>query len=112
MLYTCLVDANRDAVLDRLERAGIEARVYFPPVHLQPIFTDQHRRLPATEAVAARMLSIPMHSQLTSDELAQIADALEEAVGHARLATWRTLATTNPGTARTSPQPAPTPRTT
>ena len=83
MLYTCLVDKARDRgpVLDHLERAGIEARIYFPPAHLQPIFAGQRRYLPVTEDVAARMFSIPMHSRLTPAELARIADAVEEAGG-------------------------------
>jgi perosamine synthetase len=81
-LYTCLVDRNRDDVLAHLLQVGIEARIYFPPAHLQPIFSEHRQCLPATEAVAAKMLSIPMHSRLQPDELAQIADAISDAVGH------------------------------
>jgi perosamine synthetase len=84
VLYTCLVDKNRDAILAHLLQAGIEARIYFPPAHLQPIFSGERQRLPVTEAVAARMLSIPMHSRLEPQELAQIADTIEEAVGRDR----------------------------
>jgi perosamine synthetase len=79
MLYTCLVDSGRNAVLDHLLRRGIEARVYFPPAHLQPIFPAA-RSLPVTEHVAARMFSIPMHAQLTGAELDEIASAVEDAV--------------------------------
>jgi perosamine synthetase len=78
MLYTCLVNANREAVLDHLLLKGIEARVYFPPAHLQPAFAKHRQSLPVTESVAAKMLSIPMHSRLTSDELSQIAAAIED----------------------------------
>ena len=84
MLYTCLIPAGRDEVLDFLTRRGIEARIYFPPVHRQPIFAHLGVRLPVTEAVAAQMLSIPMHSQLTPGELAEIADTLQEAVASVR----------------------------
>ena len=80
MLYTVLVEGHRDAVLDQLRRRGIEARIYFPPVHLQPVFAGRGVRLPVTEAVADRMLSIPMHAQLSREELAEVADGLEEAV--------------------------------
>jgi perosamine synthetase len=107
MLYTCLVDSGRDAVLDHLLRQGIEARVYFPPAHQQPVFSRSpgsvgfsgspgspgsvgsprsvgfsggHRRLPVTEQVAERMVSIPMHAQLTGAELGEIAAAVEDAV--------------------------------
>jgi perosamine synthetase len=78
MLFTLLVN-RRDYVLDRLLAAGIEARVYFPPVHRQPIFSGGVWRLPVTDAVSRRMLSIPFHSLLTHEELDEIACALEEA---------------------------------
>ena len=102
MLYTCLVDGDRDAVVAHLVQSGIEARVYFPPAHLQPIFASQYRRLPVTEEVAGRMFSIPMHSLLTSDELAQIANAIEEAAGRA---------VPDPRSARPEPVAVATPRT-
>jgi perosamine synthetase len=81
MLYTCLADpgCDRNAVLGFLLRRGIEARLYFPPAHLQPVFPGRDR-LPVTEDVAARMFSIPMHAQLTGAELAEIAAAVDEAV--------------------------------
>jgi perosamine synthetase len=82
MLYTCLINENRDAVLAHLLQAGIEARIYFPPAHLQPIFSEYRQSLPVTEAVAGKMLSIPIHSRLRPDELARIADATEDAIGH------------------------------
>lgn len=82
MLYTCLVDENRDGVLAHLVQAGIEARVYFPPAHLQPIFSEHRQSLPVTETVAAKMFSIPMHSRLEHNELVEIADAIEEAVSN------------------------------
>jgi perosamine synthetase len=107
MLYTCLVDRDRDAVLDHLTRAGIEARIYFPPAHSQPIFAGQHRRLPVTEAVAAQMLSIPMHSQLTPGELARIADAVEEAASRTGPAESRTQTRRKPCTARATTSPVP-----
>jgi perosamine synthetase len=78
MLYTCLVEFGRDSVLEFLLQRGIEARMYFPPAHRQPIF-DSGLRLPVTEQVAARMVSIPMHAQLTGVELDEIADTVEDA---------------------------------
>jgi len=86
MLYTCLVHTGRDAVLDFLLSRGIEARIYFPPAHRQPIFASRQAHLPVTEQAAAKMLSIPMHSRLTPEELMDIADTVEEAVGQARTA--------------------------
>lgn len=85
MLYTCLVDEGRDAVRDFLLRRGIEARVYFPPAHTQPIFGRVGGCLPRTEEVARRMLSLPMHSQLTPAELSYIADTVAKGVSVARM---------------------------
>ncbi|MDL5206293.1 DegT/DnrJ/EryC1/StrS family aminotransferase [Streptomyces sp. ALI-76-A] len=89
MLYTCLLPGIRDQVLADLLDQGIEARIYFPPVHRQPIFarrdggTGDAAALPVTEAVAQAMLSLPVHHRLTETEVAEIADAVTTAVGRA-----------------------------
>jgi perosamine synthetase len=76
MLYTCMVDNHRDKVLAGLNNAGIESRLYFPPVHRQAVFAGSTADLPVTDALAEHMLSIPMHSQLTEAELDDIASTL------------------------------------
>jgi perosamine synthetase len=80
MLYTLLLERERDRVLEALLAEGIEARLYFPPAHLQPVFRERGVRLPVTEQLAGRMLSIPFHSRLSGDELEEIAAALERAL--------------------------------
>lgn len=77
MIYTCLIDRNRDAVLGGMLGAGIEAKLYFPPVHRQPIFEQPNLQLPVTDHLAEHMLSLPMHSLLAQDELEEVADTLE-----------------------------------
>ncbi len=80
MLYTVLLDRDRDRVLDYLLAAGIEARVYFPPAHKQPIFVGDSSDLPVTDDVSRRMLSLPMHSLLTKEELGEVAAKLTRAI--------------------------------
>jgi perosamine synthetase len=80
MLYTCLLDERRDDVLAGMISAGIEARLYFPPAHRQAVFADTATDLPVTDDLANRMISLPMHSRLTQDELKDIADTLERLV--------------------------------
>ncbi|MEV5436046.1 DegT/DnrJ/EryC1/StrS family aminotransferase [Streptomyces sp. NPDC052682] len=88
-LYTCLLPGIRDQVLAGLLKRGIEARIYFPPVHRQPLFvrrdggTGDAAQLPVTESVARAMLSLPVHHRLTEAEVAEIADAVTTAVGEA-----------------------------
>jgi len=57
---------------------GIEARVYFVPAHQQPVFTDRGPTsdLPVTDAVAERILSLPVHARLTVDDLQEVGRAV------------------------------------
>lgn len=80
MLYTLLLDVDRDDVMTEMASAGIESRVYFPPAHRQPIFESANANLPVTDEVSKRMLSIPFHSLLTPSDMDQIASALRAAV--------------------------------
>jgi len=80
MLFTIKVkQAFRDKVMGSLLERGIEARLYFPPAHLQPVFRRASVSLPRTERLAEQMLSIPFHSRLSTAELDTIADALRHA---------------------------------
>lgn len=82
MIYTLQVDADRRSQLtDALDAAGIEWRIYFPPAHRQPVFEGvEVSDLPVTDAAAARIVSIPFHSQLSSDELVEIATVIRQAL--------------------------------
>jgi perosamine synthetase len=76
MLYTTLIRSGRDAVLDGMLAAGIEARLYFPPAHLQPVFARSYADLPVTESLSRRMLSLPFHAALTDEQLEAVAATL------------------------------------
>jgi perosamine synthetase len=84
MLYTVTLAsadaARRDAVIADLAQQGIESRVYFPPVHRQPIFQGRPADVPVTDELAGRILSLPMHSLLTTDEVTDIAASLTAAM--------------------------------
>lgn len=81
MLYTLKIPGRRDRVLRALLNAGIEARVYFPPIHLQPVFATTRRpHLPVTERLAEEILTIPSHARLTTDELGIITEAVLRAL--------------------------------
>ena len=84
MLYTVKLDggaAVRDSAIGSLAERGVEAKVYFPPVHRQPIFSAAGVDLPVTEDLAGRILSLPAHSKLSSDEVVSVASAMAEVVG-------------------------------
>jgi perosamine synthetase len=105
MLYTVTLvgadAARRDAVIADLARQGIESRVYFPPAHRQPVFGGRPPDLPVTDDLARRILSLPIHSRLTSDEVADVAAGVavamdRTAAGAAGGATPATAATRAP----------------
>ena len=58
--------------------SGIEARVYFLPAHQQPVLAETEARvdLPVTDAVATRILSLPVHTRLTDADLAHVVDVI------------------------------------
>jgi dTDP-4-amino-4,6-dideoxygalactose transaminase len=68
--------ADREAVIDRLERAGIGYGVYYPtPIHRLPSF-DLQLDLPETERAATEALSLPVHPALTPLDLERVVDAV------------------------------------
>ncbi len=75
MLYTTVVEGpGRDDTLDLLLAAEIEARLYFPPAHRQPVFAGSAGYdLPVTNWAAEHALSLPIHAGLSDTELDAIA---------------------------------------
>ncbi len=75
---------DRDAVAARLRSRGIETGIHYAPaMHGHPALLDcavSHGELPEAEAWAAQELSLPMHPDLTPEEVEQVADAVLDAV--------------------------------
>lgn len=78
MLYTLKPSQDRDALLQHLTSQRIESRIYFPPAHQQPLFNGISTHLPITEDIAARLLSIPFHSNLSLAELEALSTSLAD----------------------------------
>jgi dTDP-4-amino-4,6-dideoxygalactose transaminase len=80
-LYVVQTDA-RDDVRTDLHARGVAAAVHYPvPVHLQRAYEHLGLAgtLPATESVAPRVLSLPMFPEMTREQVAAVAAALEGA---------------------------------
>jgi perosamine synthetase len=73
MLFTLRSANRRDEIVAGLRAAGIEAKLYFPPAHLHPVFADRKVSLPRTEHLAKTLFSVPFHAQLDESDLAVIA---------------------------------------
>jgi dTDP-4-amino-4,6-dideoxygalactose transaminase len=71
--------ARRDEVKQALAAAGVASGVYYPiPLHRQPVFEKEFGALslPASEAAAREVLSLPIYPQLTGEQLRHIAGTL------------------------------------
>jgi dTDP-4-amino-4,6-dideoxygalactose transaminase len=69
--------ADRAGVRTALDEQGIQTSVHYPPIHTFSAYrADSRRPLPQTEAVAERLLTLPLHGRMTDDQADTVADAL------------------------------------
>ena len=83
--YTYVVQVqDRDTFRKDLEQAGIATGIHYPtPVHLQPACSPygyERGMLPVTEAAAARIVSLPMYPELTSEQTHRVVDAVKKSI--------------------------------
>ena len=75
---------DRDRIKSMLENGGIETRINFPPVHLQPIyrrlFGYKEGYLPLTEAISDSIISLPIYLSMTEDDQNRVAEIVKEAL--------------------------------
>jgi dTDP-4-amino-4,6-dideoxygalactose transaminase len=51
--------------------------VHYPPIHTFSAYrADSRRPLPQTEAVAERLLTLPLHGRMTDDQAGTVVGAL------------------------------------
>jgi len=78
---------HRDATRASLQSKGIQTGVHYPiPIHLQAAYSDlgyTSGDFPVAEQVASEVLSLPIFPEMTSAQVAEVADAVlaAEAVG-------------------------------
>ena len=87
--YSIVVQGNRDQVAASLKAEGIPTNIYYPvPLHLQPAyrsFGGKKGDYPLTEFASDHIISIPMHSELSNDDAAYIAENVIHHIRNAAL---------------------------
>lgn len=77
---------RRDGLVQFLSERKIGNSVYYPvPLHLQPLYASLgHKRgdFPHAEHAANEVLSLPMFPELSSEQIARVAEAVAEFVKH------------------------------
>jgi perosamine synthetase len=74
----------RDELIERLRERNIGCAPYFPSIHLQPYYRDrfgfENGDFPVCEATSARTIALPFFTEMTADDTARVADALDAAL--------------------------------
>jgi dTDP-4-amino-4,6-dideoxygalactose transaminase len=77
-LGTRFTRSSRDAIVDDLHTAGVEAVAWCQPLHRQPAYRGRPA-LFVTEKVADRVLALPLHAHLSEDQVAFIVQTAKDA---------------------------------
>jgi len=75
--YTIL-SSERDALKERLARAGVPSAVYYPrTLSRQKVFDGlKSRNCPVAEELCSKVLSLPIHPYMTPEEVSQVCKTL------------------------------------
>jgi dTDP-4-amino-4,6-dideoxygalactose transaminase len=75
---------RRDEMMTWLSERGVATGLHYPvPVHLQPSYEELGMKsgsLPVSEEVAATLLSLPMYSGITDEQVEYVAEAVSRFV--------------------------------
>lgn len=83
--YTLVLHGvDRSALQAKLQEKGISSMVYYPvPMHMQKAYTDSRYKegdFPVTEELSRNVISLPMHTELTEDQLVYITQGVIDAL--------------------------------
>ena len=83
--YTMVLHGvDRSALQAKLQEKGISSMVYYPvPMHMQKAYTDSRYKegdFPITEELSRNVISLPMHTELTEEQLVYITQGVIDAL--------------------------------
>jgi perosamine synthetase len=83
----CLCESStathRDRLIQEMASRGIACGRYFAPIHLQPAYRAQSHRcmtLTHTESIAPRALALPFFNRISTQQIEEVCQALEESL--------------------------------
>jgi dTDP-4-amino-4,6-dideoxygalactose transaminase len=75
------VDIQRDAVRERLTEKRIQTSVHYPPIHRFSAYRNSGATLPKLDAVADRLLTIPLFGHMRDEQVQAVIEGVLESVG-------------------------------
>lgn len=83
-LNTAQLTINRDIFIDEMTNKGIGTSVHFIPIHMHKYYEDKYQYTPDMFPVTLdnfqRMVSIPLNTALTDDDVSRVIDAVKSIV--------------------------------
>ncbi|MGI4952146.1 MAG: DegT/DnrJ/EryC1/StrS family aminotransferase [Janthinobacterium lividum] len=85
-IYAVLLpdEATRTRLMAGLKEQGVPSAVYYPrPLHRQPAYAGSHdgTALPVSEDLATRIMALPIHPDLSDDQVERVCDAVQAVLG-------------------------------
>src|SRR4030067_1072768 len=76
--------SKRDSIQNGLTEAGIASAIYYPvPLHLQESYKELGYKkgdFPVSEAAASDIISLPMHPELTAEQIDEVCKTIKELI--------------------------------
>jgi len=69
---------DRDGLMQHLADRGIATGVHYRPIHRYRCYGEGASKRPVAESVFPHLLSLPMHPQLTADDVSEVTTAIKE----------------------------------
>jgi len=89
-VYVIQLDQNkfskqdRDRIMKELKAKGINCRIYFPPIHLQPLYKEmfgyKEGDFPVTEKVADLTIALPFYNNLSEKQINYVCENFKEII--------------------------------
>jgi perosamine synthetase len=68
---------NRTNFMQKMYNCGIETGIHYKPIHHMSFYKN-FQSLPFTELVSKEIVSIPMHPNITKDQVSYIIESINE----------------------------------
>ena len=75
-----ILNGRRDELMDHLRSNNIECGIHYQPNHLLNYFATDYS-LPIAEKLISEFLTLPLHAELTEDELTKVIDTVSNFLG-------------------------------
>jgi dTDP-4-amino-4,6-dideoxygalactose transaminase len=76
--------SDRDLFMQRMRDRGVQTSIHYPPVHKFSAYRDRegqgHAKLPVTEDVAGREVTLPLYPAMSESDVAWVVDSVRSAL--------------------------------